>query len=214
VLGRVQRGLEQLYRIDTSLEVDDFVIDDDDRLAAAPSRAPREQLLVRQDDDGLAMGLYVDRRALAVLDQDDPSAGLHDGNLGEFLLVVEGVSHFVYLAWRAQRSQPVRALELELQAEVDKYVTCLLAGADASDGPAAARSAELRRRLFEEFSYEDDLDDDERDRYRVANDQAARYAASLERRYVARRRVADMLDELRRFWRLPLDGKLDVCRDD
>src|SRR5690606_27349228 len=100
-----------------------------------------------------------------------------------------------------------RGLELELQAEVDKYVTCLLTAPGAA-GDAVARSAALRRRLFEEFTWEDDLDAEERDRYRVANDQAARYAHGLERRFVAERRLA----ELRRFWRLPLDRKLDACR--
>lgn len=209
MLGRVQRGLEHLYRIDTELEVDDFVIADDQRRAAGVERAPREQLLVHQDDDGVSLGLYVDPGALDVLHRDDPAAGLHEGNLGEFLLVVEGVSHFVYLVWRARRAQPVSALELELQAEVDKYVTCLLTGEDEASG---ARSAALRRRLFAEFAWEDDLGDDERDRYRAANDGARSYCAGLERRFVSRGRVADMLDELRRFWRLPLGDKLDRCR--
>jgi hypothetical protein len=212
VLARVQKGLERLYRIETELEVDDYVIDESDRDDAGVNRAPREQLLVREDADGLEMGLYVDRRALAVLDESDPSsAGLHEGNFGEFLLVVEGVSHFVYLAWRAQRARAVSGLELELQGEIDKYVTCLLTGAEGEARPEL-RSAALRRRLFEGFEWEDGLDADEQVRYRVANDQAARYAHSLERRFVARGRVADMLDELRRFWRLSLERKLDVCR--
>lgn len=47
-------------------------------------------------------------------------------------------------------------------------------------------------------------------RHRVANDNARRYAASLERRFVARRAIVDMFGELRRFYRLPLAGKLDV----
>lgn len=211
MLGRVQKGLEQLYRIATDLEVDDFLIHDDERRAAGTNRAPREQLLVREDDESLEIGLYVDRQVLDVLDRADPATGLHDGNLAEFLLVVEGVSHFVYLTWRAQRQQAVRALELELQAEVDKYVTCLLTGGHV-DGAGEARSVELRRRLFEQFEWEDGLDADERDRYRVANDEAARYVASLERRFVAPRRLADMLDELRRFWRAPLEEKFDRCR--
>ncbi len=35
---------------------------------------------------------------------------------------LEGVSHFVYLAWNAGHDKPVSLLELEMQAEVDKYV--------------------------------------------------------------------------------------------
>ena len=200
---RLQRGLEQLYRIETDARVEDFVIDDELRRKMGVARAPREQLLVSHDDGGLAIGLFVDRDALSNLDANDPSQRLDDRNFSDFLLALEGVSHFVYLTWRAERDHRVSALELELQAEVDKYVTCFL---------LAERATGLRQRLFEDFAFEHDLDDEERERYRVANANAHRYSASLERRFVQRGRVADMLDELRRFYRQPLDGKLDLIR--
>jgi hypothetical protein len=205
MLARLQRGLERMYRIETDLSVDDFVIDDDARRELGVARAPREQLLVSGDGGEVSLGLFVDSRALSNLERHDPADGLDERNLGDFLLAVEGVSHFVYLSWRARHDHRVTALELELQAEVDKYVTCLLLG-------DMDRSAALRRRLFEQFSFEPDLDDEERARYRTANSNAQRYSASLERRFVQAGRIADMLGELRRFYRLPLDGKLDHIR--
>jgi hypothetical protein len=208
MLARLQKGLERMYRIETEVSVDDFVIGDEARRELGVARAPREQLLVAEDGGEMSLGLFVDERALCNLAENDPTHRLDDRNLGDFLLAVEGVSHFVYLTWRAQNDHRVTALELELQAEVDKYVTCLLCAPAA----ALARSAELRRRLFEEFSFEPDLDDDERARYRTANTNAQRYSASLERRFVQVGRISDMLGELRRFYRLPLDGKLDHIR--
>ena len=205
MLARLQKGLERMYRIETELSVDDFVIGDQARRELGVERAPREQLLVSGDDGEVSLGLFVDERALSNLEQNDPSLRLDDRNLGDFLLAVEGVSHFVYLTWRALHDHRVSALELELQAEVDKYVTCLLCG-------HIDRSAALRRRLFEEFTFEPDLDDEERVRYRTANSNAQRYSASLERRFVQAGRITDMLGELRRFYRLPLDGKLDHIR--
>ena len=205
MLARLQRGLEHMYRIETEVSVDDFVIGDQARRELGVGRAPREQFLVSEEDGEVSLGLFVDQRALSNLERHDPIRRLDDRNLGDFLLAVEGVSHFVYLTWRAQHDHRVSALELELQAEVDKYVTCLLCG-------HPDRSAELRRRLFEEFSFEPDLDDEERARYRTANSNAQRYSASLERRFVQPGRIADMLGELRRFYRLPLDGKLDHIR--
>lgn len=205
MLARLQRGLERMYRIETEVSVDDFVIGAEARRELGVARAPREQLLVAEEAGEVSVGLFVDERALCNLERHDPSRRLDDRNLGDFLLAVEGVSHFVYLTWRAQNDHRVTALELELQAEVDKYVTCLLCG-------HMDRSAELRRRLFEQFSFEPDLDDEERDRYRTANSNAQRYSASLERRYVQPGRIADMLGELRRFYRLPLAGKLDHIR--
>lgn len=208
MLDRLQRGLEQLYRIETELEVSDFLIDKEARALMGVARAPREQLLVREEGGELSVGLFVDDRALSNLAAHDPAHRLGEHNMGDFLLALEGVSHFVYLTWRAQNDARVSALELELQAEVDKYVTCLLVADDRGRGSAA-----LRRRLYRECVYEEDLDPDERDRYQVANDSADRYAASLERRFVAGGRIATMLEELRRFYRLPLDRKLEHIRD-
>jgi hypothetical protein len=198
-LARVQRGLEALYRVDTGVAVDDFVIDDEGRAAWSPVRRPREQLLAVEDNGEMNLALYIDPGALT------PSYDrLGDHNLGDFLLVVEGVSHFIYTVWCARAERPVTQLELELQAEVDKYVTCLL-----QTDPA--RSAELRRRLFVDCEYEPDLDHTERERYRAANDNANRYAAWLESEYVAPRRIPDMLGELRRFYRAGLAAKLSAA---
>lgn len=207
MLLRLQRGLERLYRIRTGTCVSDFLIDGETRDRMGVARSPREQLLVTHDEEGLSVGLFVDDAALSNLAKNDPGRSLDERNLGDFLLAVEGVSHFVYLTWRAHHDARVSALELELQAEVDKYVTCLLCG----DGDAR-RSAELRRRLFDDVAFDDDLDHEERDRYRVANANVYRYSGSLERRYLRTARIAAMLDELRRFYRLPLEGKLELCR--
>lgn len=207
VLNGLQRGFERLYRIDVGLAVSDFMIDEHRRAKLAPARAPREQLFLSEEDGELLLALFVDENALDNLSKNDPTRRLHDGNLGDFLLAIEGVSHFVYVAWRAQIGQPVSALELELQAEIDKYVTCLL----ACEG-AVSRSHVLRQRLFEQFDLEHDLLPEERDRYLAANANARAYSAGLEARFVKRQRIADMLAELRHFYRRPLQGKLDHIR--
>jgi len=205
LLTRLQRGLEQLYRIATGLDVGDFVIDAELRAAALDDavhpRTPREQLLLAEDGGGLSVALFVDPGVVAHLERHDPAAALGDHNVGDFLLAVEGVSHFVYAVYCAQHGRPVSALELELQGEVDKYVTCVLTAGDS------AAPGRLRRRLFDDFDFEPDLDAVERDRYRVANENARQFAASLERRF-SRGGIGDMLSELRRFYRLPLGAKL------
>ncbi len=205
MLGRVQRGLETLYRLDTGVAVDDFVIDEAARDELAPQRRPREQLLVMEAQGEMSLALFIDPAALANLAQRDPSHGLDRDNLGDFLLAVEGVSHFIYAIVCARAERPVTQLELELQAEVDKYVTCLLV-----TDPDVRTSTALREQLFGDPCYETDLDGDERDRYRAANDNAFRYAAWLEEAFVAPRRIPEMLGELRRFYRHGLAAKLST----
>jgi hypothetical protein len=202
-LGRVQRGLEALYRVDTGVEVGDFVVGTAQRDALEPARRSREQLLVCEGDGEVALALFIDPLAIANLTTHDPARRLDDQNLGDFLLAIEGVSHFIYAICCARAERPVSQLELELQAEVDKYVTCLL-----TTEPEVTTSAELRRRLFGDVCYEPDLDHEEHDRYRAANDNAQRYATWLEQAFVAPRKIPEMLAELRRFYRLGLAGKL------
>lgn len=206
MLNLVQRGLELLYRIETDVDVTDYVIDAATRAAIGVQRAPREQLFVAERDGDLELGLFVDERALANLAANDPRRRLDDGNLQDFLLAVEGVSHFVCVVWRARHARPVSALELELQAEVDKYVTCLLTLL-----PQGGRPTDLLARLFTRFELEPGMAKDERERYLCANGNARAYAESLEARFVARGDVPGMLSELRRFYRLGVQEKLERC---
>ena len=199
LLARLQLGLEALYRVETRLAIDAFVIDAVQRGQMQPARAPREQLLLREMDGELGMALFVDAAAIANLERHDPAARLDERNFADFCLAVEGVSHFVYVALAAARQRPVSQLELELQAEVDKFVCCFLVGGVIAD---------LRLRLYGDVRYADDLDAEERERYRTANQEAARYAAALERRFTTRAETGGLLAEVRRFYRMDLPDKL------
>ena len=199
ILTRLQLGLEALYRVDTRLDVEAFVIDERQRQESGVARAPREQLLVSESGDELSMALFVDAKAIETLERHDPASGLHGENFADFCIALEGVSHFVYLALCAAGERRVSALELELQAEVDKFACCVLLD------PAAEG---LRRRLFRDVRFAEDLEPHERERYRTANDEADRYAGALERQFVAEDRLSEMLADLRRFYRLGLSEKL------
>ncbi len=147
----------------------------------------------------MALGLFIDAESLANLERHDPAARLDDRNFGDFCLAVEGVSHFIYVALCAAVERSVSQLELELQAEVDKFACCLLVAGAAPD---------LRRRLYGEVDFAPDLDGEESARYRAANAQAQRYAGTLERRFVRPARTDALLAELRYFYRMDLPAKL------
>jgi hypothetical protein len=195
----LQLGLEALYRVETRLPIDAFVIDAAARAAHPTKRAPREQLLVQEDAGELGLGLFVDAAALENLERNDPATRLDERNFTDFCLAVEGVSHFVYVALRAAGDRSVSQLELELQAEVDKFACCVLVAGAAPD---------WRRRLYGDVHFAADLAADESARYRAANNEARRYAGSLERRYVHSDRMEGLLTELRGFYRMDLPEKL------
>jgi hypothetical protein len=204
VVGRLQRGLEALYRVSTGLDVDVFMVGEQARheaLGGGTARRPREQLLVSEAGGEMELGLFLHSDTLANLARHDPAAGLSEANFWDFCLAVEGVSHFIYVALCAASDRSVSELELELQAEVDKFVSCTLLSPDHE-------TQALRERLYDQVTLAADLDDVERDRYRTANDEAHRYARSLERRFISGGHLGGMLAELRRFYRLSLRDKL------
>lgn len=199
-LSAIQLGLESLYRVETRLNIRDFLLTQEQRAALAPDRCPGEQLLLREHEEGVDLALYLEAEALHTLREHDPRRGVSERNLRQLLLVLEGVSHFIYAVDRARSQRTVSALELELQAEVDKYVTLVLLTWDV--GP------DLIDLLFHRVVYHEDLSAEERERYMAANAWAARYARRLSDRYVKRRSLGALLTEVRRFWRLSCAGKL------
>jgi hypothetical protein len=210
-LKEIQRALVELYDLPLDASVDDFVCDEEmAREAIGDGVDRREVLLVAEEPDGYAVGLYVDDAALATLREMAGRDAWLEGDGNRFAaacLATEGVSHFVYLMFRARSDTPVTQLELELQAEVDKYATGLLAGNGV--GLIASRSRALRQRLFADARYLDEAGAEEGDRYRLATRLAARYAASLESRHIERGDLEAFARELRRFYRLGPREKIE-----
>jgi hypothetical protein len=166
-----------------------------------------EQLLVQSLPDALGLALFLDAALLARLERSDPLSALHDGNIGDYWTVLEGVSHFVCLAWNAHHDRDVSLLELELQAEIDKYVTTyvLLRRHQPRRFPA-----ELHRLLFERTRVDAVLAGERAGLYRAATRYAARYCRRIERRLQDRGDTQPRWPgaDLRRFYRMPDLAKL------
>jgi hypothetical protein len=208
MLGRIQQRLHELYDLDLPESVEDFVCGPEVASAAACDAVERgEVLVVVEQATDVCVGLYVDPAAVAVLGRTRSWWGNRRA-FRAFCLATEGVSHFVYLMFRAARDQGVSQLELEIQAEVDKYATALLDG--RARGGALARSRWLRRGLFHEVAFRDPPQSDAGQRYRLATRTASRFARMLESRYVARDDWSGMARELRRYYRLGPADKLQA----
>jgi hypothetical protein len=141
------------------------------------------------------------------LSRHDPLESLSERNLQDFCTALEGVSHFHYLLWSLGRGRGVSLLELELQAEVDKYASALalLMQQRGGEFPHALHAA-----MFDRVSYVPQLAPEERRRYEEANRHAARYCRSLDERFLRRRRCRPeaWVAELRQFFRFPHRQKL------
>jgi hypothetical protein len=212
VLRGLQSLLERLYDVELSYDVDDFLVTDRRAVSCAEPdndrRAPDEELLLAEMADGAGVALYLDPDLLRRLEAENPHHALTENNLADYCTALEGVSHFVYSTWRLDRDSPVSLLELETQAEVDKYAVTvfLLARQQASH----SYPAQVHARLFDRVSFDARLEPDQYERYRTAHRCAANYCRGLERRFVSRgvARIEAMVRELRGFYRLRHDAKL------
>lgn len=209
LLQELQQQLQGIYAVDVAQSVTDYLITDPE-LAALLSDGEStdnrpERLLVREQDDWLELSLYISHEIVEHLEQRDPTHSLDESNINEFCIALEGVSHFVYLAWNASYDRTVSLLELELQAEIDKYITAVTL-LDRQQGRGAHRH--LHRHLFSGVSFAPELNDEEKQRYRLANHYADRYCRHLQNRFLHPRRGERMMRELRHFYRLPRQDKL------
>jgi len=196
VLDTLQRAIQHVYEIDLQHRVDDFTTSDPAFARAYGSaHQPMEQLIFREDGENTDVSLYLDNRVVDALDDSD------DGRvpMNMVCLAVEGVSHFVHFCWRSEHNVDLSLLELELQAEVDKYV---LLTDMYGDG--------IHDRLFERYLYQSGMSPQLVARYESANRLAAKYCHRLERDYIRPGRTAAMLNELRRFCRRSQRGKIQA----
>ena len=208
MLRPLQRLLETIYDAPSGHDVRDYLLTQ--RSALPPSRrteaADEELVLIEQGPDAY-LGLYVDAAVLARLQARNPLHELDGGNLADFWTALEGVSHFSYLMWNARHQRGISQLELELQAEVDKYVVSwwLLRRQHPRHLPR-----ELHYLLFRRTRVDDSMDRSRQALYAAASRYAACFCLRLEAALDSGRprlRTAAVA-ALRRFYRLGSTRKL------
>jgi hypothetical protein len=211
ILTQLQQLIGSIYDVSIAHDVYDFLVTDRGRLpAAVRGRVSEEDLIVAQPapaGNEAAISLYLDPDLLERLRREDPMVRLHERNVADYWTALEGVSHFLYLAWNAGHDRPVSILELEMQAEVDKYVASYWLLRRQLPGRFPA---ELCRILFERTRIDPRLAGDREDLYREASRYAQKFCRRLERslRRTGSGTEGEVLAELRRFYRFTNARKL------
>jgi hypothetical protein len=212
VLRGLQSLLGRLYDVEQRYDVYDFLVTDRGTVSCGEPENDRreldEALLLAETADGAGVALYLDPELLRRLEAANPHEALTEDNLADYCTALEGVSHFVYSTWRLESGSPVSLLELETQAEVDKYAATVFLLAGQTGGESYP--AQVHARLFDRVSFDARLEPDQYERYRTAHRCAANYCRRLERRFVNRgvARIEAMVRELRGFYRLRHDAKM------
>ena len=208
MLQALQSLLAGIYDVPLTHDVSEFLLTDRSRLPpAVRANDSDEQVLVAEDDGTLWVSLYLEPAVLQRLASADPFEALHAGNIADYWTALEGVSHFVYLAWNASHDRSVTLLELELQGEIDKYVSSLWLLQEQNPNRFPV---ELHHVLFERTRVDTALAGDRMELYRRASFYAERFCRRLARtlRPAGFNAQAAAIAELRRFYRLGRERKL------
>ncbi len=120
----VQQTLQSRYRISVSHTVDTFVSYDREIYKDLDGRddIPDELLLLQEEDGDMNVGLFLDQ---AMLERAHMALQFDQWNrqdIDDISSVIEGVSHLVCVLWHADQQRELRPVDLELQAEIDKFV--------------------------------------------------------------------------------------------
>jgi hypothetical protein len=200
MLDFIQDELETIYGIRCAYRAKDFLVDAETARELGGSLRSREELLVSETSEGFELALYIEPELLARVSSCSPL----EGDLGDFCEVAEGVSHFLYLEQSAQLERRVSLLELEAQAEVDKFALCTLLRWRKNVG---SWGTTLVGRLFERIQFRDGLSVAERWRYFEANRLAKLFCSRLLP-MVRKQQREEFLSALRYSYRLGSEAKL------
>jgi hypothetical protein len=205
VLDRIQEHLEAIYQIRCEHRARDFVVDPEVGEQLGGAAHGREELLVLESPEGLELSLVLPPDLVGRLRpyEDAPGRAL-ETELPAFCEVAEGVSHFLYISRAAELDRHVSLLELEAQAEVDKFASCVLLRWGTGVGAFAQY---LIGRLFHTATLPAGLSQEESRRYQEAGRLGLRFCERLMP-WVHERKLEPMLDALRYVYRLGAEAKL------
>lgn len=193
IIRSIEQALTELYNIEIEHHAEDFLL--------SPEKGSgRSALLVRNDSDGVSLGIYFGDSTRKELPEGRSPENASEERLGAFSVVAEEISHFHYLIFHSQQGRSLSRLELEIQGNVDAFLVAYFA--------ATADFDPLYDRFFEAFQIKTDLSSDERDRYEEAN----RIAGGYLKLFRGRLQTQKALSELRDFYRVGLSEKISRTR--
>jgi hypothetical protein len=213
MLSHLQKIIEKIYKVETFLDVENYLIyepifntPNDQDPCNIKSQSSKGCLFISQDGEELKLALYLGKETVSNLKNFHLQKDFNNLNLADFFLATEEISHFIYTVWNAMNNRQISIFEMELQAEVDKYVAAIFYSGSINSGAIPAK--DIKRKLFEESVLNPDLLSEEKERYRDANRLAMNYCHYLESNYLKKNDISAMVKDIRRFYRLGQNGKI------
>lgn len=211
ICTQLQHNIEQRYDLKLTCQIQDHLCHDKELLESIIEREVTsvEELLISEFSDSLDVTLFLSEHLLDAFTEKARYNMISD-KFDDYCTVLEGVSHFVYLVWNAQYNRQVKPVEMELQAEVDKFVFSATERhlvdqqitSSQSTGMEKQSMRQLATRLFNNIKFLPQTEQEVSQRYRRANSFAAEYCQWLYNHHSFTRKDAALNAELARFYRM------------
>lgn len=217
LLNNIKRIIENCYKIDSGIDdVNRFLVKEDtykrleDQIITKVDYNDDARVFLVEDGEDIKLGLYFSEDFKKRFEENNPRVkGISDSNLNLFSILVEEVDHFVMLAYSAHNEKPVSLLELELQANITKYLVlrALVALQQNTFPKIRPHAVQSLKELVFECKY-DEQDPDIQFRY----ENAARLAKAFISYFESIKNPYRKTTKLREFYRLSPQSKLDGIR--
>ncbi|OVE82008.1 hypothetical protein BVY03_01805 [bacterium K02(2017)] len=208
LINFIQNKLESIYGIKLGTSANDYLIEHHELSELLPQNqktsVPKELFLVNPNpqDDTLEIALFLDPELKYNLSQNNPLKILNDSNLSDFCILIEGISHFVYYLHKASLDFEITELEMELQAEIDKFI--LLTIMTENNNISSKQIIDI---LFEDYLLHKNLSEEQIERYHTASNLARKYCFTLSKQ-IKQNTLKDTLKDVRRFYPLTQEQKI------
>ncbi len=198
MLQSIQNWMESTYHLEPEIPVSNFLINHSllQKYLGAnhPLNQAEEVLLIFNQKGEVELGLYLHPK---FREKSFGNATSH-----ETLTILEGVSHLLLALHRFRAGETLSQLELELQAEIDKFLFLRIA-----QEKFPKQNAWIH---LEQDANLTGLSETQKETYKTARRLACRYCIELEKRYLNLGSYDGLFHELRQFYRMSHWKKLQT----
>jgi len=213
LIKELQRKIEKTYVLDTGItNIEKYIIGDKgyeefytkEKIRTVVNSHSGAKVLIRDAGDTLKVSIYYPDELIKELEDNDPRLGIHDDNIDLCASFVEELDHFLFIAQNYKQNRPFSLLELELQANVTKYLILkyFIALQNKSIKLSKFDKEYIRYHLFYKRRY-DIQDTTERNRY----EDAVKFGM-IYTKHIDLLSQEDRLRDLRQFSRMTCPSKI------
>lgn len=196
MIDQTQEQLEDLYNIKAGIPASELLIEHHDLKSLLGDDHPfiysEEVVLACSSSGELEVGIFFN---------DDILQNLSNLNQHQEMTLMEGVSHYLLFVHKHQNNLVVNNLELEMQAQIDKFLLFVL---DQEKRYSVSQVLEM----IDQKPNLSSLDQDLKDMYQESNDLALGFCHRLNEDFLRKNKFSEFYDKIRQFYRQDTQEKL------